>query len=104
MERIAFKMTLHPGQADEYKRRHDEIWPELAALLKQSGISDYSIFLDPGSNTLFATLMRGPGHRMDDLPKHPVMRRWWDYMKDIMAYNADGTPAVVPLVPMFHLD
>ena len=103
MQRIAFKMTLFPGHAEEYKRRHDEIWPELAALLKESGISDYSIFLDPATNTLFATLVRATDHRMDDLPKHPVMRRWWDYMRDIMTYDADGTPAVAPLVPMFHL-
>lgn len=104
MERIAFKMTLFPGHADEYRRRHDEIWPELAALLKQSGISDYSIFLDPSTNTLFATLVRSHGHRMEALPNHPVMRRWWDYMKDIMAYKDDGTPAVELLAPMFHLD
>ena len=40
MEKIAFKMRLNPGQKEEYKRRHDEIWPELIALLKEAGISD----------------------------------------------------------------
>ena len=97
MEQIAFKMKLFPGQAAEYKRRHDEIWPELTALLRESGASDYSIFLDPETNILFAVLRRADGHSMDDLPKHPVMRRWWDYMKDIMAYAPDGTPATWPL-------
>ena len=104
MERIAFKMKLFPGKAEEYRRRHDALWPELAALLRESGISDYSIFLDPETDILFATLIRAQDHSMDDLPKHPVMRRWWDYMKDIMAYNADGTPAVVPLATMFQFD
>lgn len=104
MEQIAFKMRLNAGQAKEYKRRHDEIWPELSALLRQSGVSDYSIFLDPETNTLFAVLRRTPDHRMDSLPKETVMRRWWDYMKDIMAYNSDGTPQVTPLEPMFHMD
>jgi L-rhamnose mutarotase len=46
MKRVAFKMQLHQGQVEEYKRRHDEIWPELVELLKSIGIEDYSIFLD----------------------------------------------------------
>jgi len=104
MERIAFTMTLFPGQAEEYRRRHEAIWPELAALLKKSGISDYSIFLDPRTNTLFATLVRSADHHMDVLAGHPVMRRWWDHMKDIMAHDDNGTPIVAPLEPMFHLD
>ena len=104
MGRIAFKMKLNPGQAEEYRRRHDAIWPELTSLLRGSGISDYSIFLDSDTDILFATLLRADDHRMDDLPKHPVMRRWWDHMKDIMATNRDGSPAVAPLAPMFHLD
>ena len=40
---------------------------------------------------------------MDDLPAHPVMRRWWAHMADIMATQPDGAPVAVPLVPMFHL-
>jgi len=52
--RVAFKMTLKEGFAEEYKKRHDEIWPELSILLKTSGIYDYSIFLDEETNTLFA--------------------------------------------------
>jgi L-rhamnose mutarotase len=46
MQRHAFKMKLKPGVAAEYKKRHDEIWPELAAELRAAGVSDYSIFLD----------------------------------------------------------
>ena len=104
MERIAFTMRLHPGRADEYRRRHDAIWPELVALLKGAGISDYSIFLDEPSGTLFAVLRRTDGHRMDALPAEAVMRRWWAHMGDIMATNPDGSPVATPLVPMFHLD
>ncbi len=103
MERFAFKMHLHPGMVDEYRRRHDEIWPELASLLKEVGISDYSIWLDEDTNTLFAILKRPADHRMADLPASPVMRRWWDYMKDIMASEPDGTPVSKPLTEMFHL-
>lgn len=103
MEQIAFTMRLFPGQIAEYKRRHDEIWPELAALLHDTGIRDYSIFLDEQSLTLFAVLRRTEGHTMADLPNHPVMRRWWAYMGDIMAANPDGSPVTAPLTPMFHL-
>jgi L-rhamnose mutarotase len=103
MERIAFKMLLKPGNAEEYCRRHDAIWPELVALLKAAGISDYSIWFDPETNTLFATLIRSTDHGIDRLPAEPVMRRWWEYMGDIMATNPDGSPVTRPLAPMFHL-
>jgi L-rhamnose mutarotase len=104
MPRHAFKMFLHPGQRDEYKRRHDAIWPELKALLKGAGVSNYSIHLDPDTNTLFGYLERPEGHAMDDLPGHPVMRRWWDHMRDIMAANPDGSPVSAPLSEMFYLE
>jgi L-rhamnose mutarotase len=102
-ERIAFTMSLKPGYADEYRRRHDALWPELEALLKSSGIADYSIWLDPATNVLFATLTRAPDHAMESLPDHPVMRRWWAHLRDIMRVNDDGSPVVTPLIRMFHL-
>jgi L-rhamnose mutarotase len=104
MEQIAFKMFLHPGQADEYRRRHDAIWPELATLLRNAGIRDYSIFLDPGTNILFAVLRRADDHASDDLSRQEIMQRWWRHMADIMETNADGSPRQASLVPMFHLD
>ena len=103
MEQIAFRMQLNPGQAAEYERRHDAIWPELAALLKQAGISDYSIFLDEADGSLFAVLRRERDHRMDVLPEQDVMRRWWAYMADIMATEPDGSPLALPLRRVFHL-
>jgi len=103
-EKLAFRMFLNPGCEAEYKLRHDRIWPELASLLKDSGVSDYSIYLDEPRGVLFAVLLRAPGHTMDALPQHPVMRRWWQHMKDIMASNVDGSPVVEPLPCVFHLD
>ena len=103
MERYAFKMFLNPGCAAEYRRRHDAIWPELAGLLRESGIANYSIHLDEETSILFAYLERRADHAMEGLPAHPVMRRWWDHMKDIMRANPDGAPVVVPLIEMFHL-
>ena len=104
MEQIAFRMMLNPGQAKEYRRRHDEIWPDLVRLLHEAGVSDYSIFLDPETNALFAVLRRTDQHAMDALPHHEVMQRWWAFMGDIMATNPDASPGVVPLQPVFHLD
>ena len=104
METIAFRMVLNPGQRAEYERRHDEIWPELSALLKSAGVSDYSIWLDEETNHLFGILKRPRDHGMDDLPKEAVMRKWWDYMADIMAVEADNTPVQMPLVRVFHME
>ena len=55
MKRVSFKMKLKPGMKDEYKKRHDEIWPELVTLLKESGVFDYSIFFDEETHIRFAT-------------------------------------------------
>ncbi len=97
-------MHLNPGTEAEYKRRHDAIWPELSALLKDAGVSDYSIHLDRESNALFAVLWRTDDHTMDDLPSHPVMQRWWAHMADIMAVKPDNEPIAVPLVTVFHME
>ena len=103
MEKYAFKMRLNPGMRDEYIRRHDAIWPELVALLKEAGISDYSIHLDEDGNTLFGVLWRRDDHGMNDLPLHPVMRRWWAYMSDIMETQPDNKPVVTELTTVFHM-
>jgi L-rhamnose mutarotase len=103
MEKYAFRMQLNPGMADEYRRRHDALWPELAALLHQAGIRDYSIHLDPDTGTLFGVLWRPDDHGMDALPAHPVMQAWWAHMADIMETGPDNAPVAVPLVPVFHL-
>ncbi|MGX1496244.1 L-rhamnose mutarotase [Labrenzia sp. MBR-25] len=104
MEKYAFKMQLNPGKEAEYRKRHDEIWPDLVVLLKEAGIRDYSIHLDPETNILFGVLWREDGHRMDDLPNHPVMRKWWAHMADVMATKPDNEPVATPLTTVFHMD
>ena len=104
MEKVAFRMTLNPGCEAEYKKRHDEIWPELVSLLKQAGISDYSIHLDRETRALFGVLWRLKDHKMDALPLEPVMQKWWAYMADIMEAKADNEPVAVPLETVFHMD
>ena len=103
MEKYAFKMRLTPGCRDEYRKRHDEIWPDLVALLKDAGISDYSIHLDEETNILFGVLWRRDDHGMADLPATEVMQRWWAHMADIMETQPDNKPVVTELVTVFHM-
>lgn len=103
MSQIALKMQLKPGFEQEYRRRHDAIWPELAELLVAAGVTDYWIFLDEETGILFATHRLADGHTADALPEHPVVKRWWASMVELMEVNADNSPVCVPLKPMFHL-
>ncbi len=103
MQRVAFKMKLFKGCEAEYKKRHDILWPELEVLLKQTGIKDYSIFLDEQTNYLFGYLIIDDTTKLDELPKQPVMQKWWTYMKDIMETNDDNSPVNIPLKEVFYL-
>lgn len=104
MERVAFTMKLKPGYAEEYKKRHDAIWPELEEVLSEAGVYDYSIFLDEETLTLFAVQKRADGYREDEVASNPVVRKWWDYMADIMETNPDNSPVTTPLREVFHLE
>src|SRR3954452_24370248 len=103
MQRVAFKMKLFKGKEDQYKKRHNEIWTELKDLLKQTGIRDYSIFLDEETNDLFAYLTIDDAKKLDALPDEPIMKKWWNYMKDIMETNEDDSPVTIPLKEVFYL-
>jgi L-rhamnose mutarotase len=103
MQRIAFKMKLFKGKEAEYKKRHDEIWPELKSLLKSTGIEEYSIFLDEETNILFGVLRVEDAMKLDELPTHPVMKKWWNHMKDIMETNEDNSPVSIRLKEVFYL-
>jgi L-rhamnose mutarotase len=101
--RFAFTMKLFVGQEAEYRRRHDALWAELRELLKGTGIRDYSIFLDPNTHTLFGVLTTDDPAALDALPQHPVMKKWWAYMADLMETNPDQSPVQVPLTEVFYL-
>lgn len=103
MKQVAFKMKLLPGNEAEYLHRHQEIWPKLAKLLKENGISDYSIFLDPETLHLFAVQTLAEEFDEQKLKADPIMKEWWDYMKDLMETNADYSPKTFPLKQVFYL-
>ena len=104
MIRNAFKMKLKPGFEAEYKKWHDEIWPELSVELKEAGISDYSIFLDEETLTLFAVQKLSDNNTSAKLPDNPIVRKWWDYMSDIMECNSDNSPVAKTLKEVFHAE
>jgi L-rhamnose mutarotase len=96
-------MKLFPGKVAEYQKRHDAIWPELSALLKTTGISEYSIFLEPVSRDLFGVLTIDDPAKLNELPHHPVMKKWWSHMRDIMETNEDHSPVNIPMKEVFYL-
>ncbi len=104
MIRKAFKMYLNEGQKAAYKKRHDEIWPELRKLLKDAGISEYSIFLDEETNTLFAFHKVSGTSGSQDLGQEETQQKWWAFMSDIMKTNPDKSPVCIPLEEVFYME
>lgn len=104
MQRFGFKMKLKPGYATEYARRHSQLWPEMKQLLKKQGISNYSIFFDEETNTLFAYQEIDGDGSSQDLGNIPIVQKWWDYMSDIMEVNPDNSPISRPIRQVFFLE
>jgi len=104
MKRVAFKMKLKAGYEEEYKKRHNEIWSVLKEELSRAGIYDYSIFLDKETLTLFAVQKLKDNNTVEELHSKKVMKRWWNYMKDIMETNLDNSPVTASMEEVFHMD
>ena len=102
--KIAFKMRLKPGCAAEYRARHAAIWPELRQLLRDNGVSDYTIFLDEETNILFGVQQQSGLQSSQDLGSLEIVQRWWAFMADIMETNPDNSPVTIPLLEVFHMD
>ncbi len=103
MIRKAFIMTVRPGREAEYQRRHSPIWPELEAVLKDHGVTSYSIFLDPASRQLFAYAEIEDEARWQSIAQTEVCRRWWTSMRELMPTNPDHSPVAVELKEVFHI-
>jgi L-rhamnose mutarotase len=104
MTRQAFTMKLKPGFAAEYKKRHDELWPDMAKALHEAGVSDFSIFLDEQTMTLFAIRKVADMQKLAAAAKLPIVRKWWDYMAPLMEVHPDHAPKEWPLKEVFHID
>ena len=104
MKRNAFAMRLRPGCEAEYKKRHDEIWPELKAELRKAGVSNYSIYHDPKTGSLFAFQYLAEDATDSELAQKDIVKKWWHMMKDLMETNPDESPVSDALQEMFHMD
>ena len=103
MIRKSFVMAVYPGCEAEYQRRHDPIWPELERVLKCHGAHNYSIFLHPATNQLFAYVEVEDENRWSAIAGTPECQRWWAHMRDLMPCNPDGSPKEEGLTEVFHL-
>jgi L-rhamnose mutarotase len=104
MKRFGFKMKMKPGCREEYIKRHNAIWPELKEMIKNGGVSDYSIFLDEETNILFGVQKVSGEESSQDMGVNPIVAKWWDYMKDIMETNPDNSPVTIPLEEVFYME
>ncbi|MGX7303067.1 L-rhamnose mutarotase [Enterococcus columbae] len=104
MMKQAFKMHLYPNLVEEYKKRHDCLWPEMVELLKQHGVKSYSIFWDKETNDLFAYLEIENEALWNKVALTEINQKWWRYMQDIMETNEDCSPVSIPLRPVFDLN
>lgn len=104
MIRKAFVMSVHAGREAEYARRHQPIWPELAAVLKAHGVHNYSIFLHPQTRQLFGYIEVEDEARWAAIAGTPECRRWWTHMADVMPANPDHSPVALEIGEVFHLD
>jgi L-rhamnose mutarotase len=104
MIRKAFVMQVNAGAEAEYARRHNPIWPELESVLKQHGVTSYSIFLLPETRQLFAYAEIEDESRWNAIAATPVCQRWWAHMKDVMPSNPDHSPQAAELREVFHIE
>jgi len=97
-------MAVNPDAHDEYKRRHDSIWNDLEEVLKQHGVHNYSIFLEPKMSRLFAYVEIESEELWMQIAETDACRRWWAFMTDVMPTNKDHSPITTDLNEVFHLD
>jgi L-rhamnose mutarotase len=104
MIRKAFRMSVHPGREEEYRRRHNPIWDELRDVLLRHGVRSYSIFLDPATQDLFAYAEIESEERWQAIAQTEACRGWWRSMKELMPANPDDSPVSTDLKEVFHLE
>lgn len=104
MIRKAFMMPVNHDAHEEYEHRHNPIWEDLQTVLKNHGVSNYSIFLEKETNWLFGYAEIESEEEWARIAETEECRRWWAFMKDVMPTNADDSPVSTDLKEVFHLD
>ena len=83
MERYAFKLLIRDGMIEEYKRRHDAIWPEMTAMLNEAGIHNYTIW-NVGNELFGYYECDSVDHAARVQRESPIVEKWGEYMADVM--------------------
>ncbi len=99
-----FKMKLYEGMQDEYEKRHNELWPEMADMIHEYGGKNYTIFWDKETNILFGYIEVEDEEKWAKSADTAINRKWWDFMAPVMETNPDNSPVCVDLKNVFHLD
>ncbi len=101
MERFAWKARLLPGKQNEYIRRHDEIWPEMTAVLNEAGIRNYTIWTT-GEELFGYYECDSVEYAAKVQAASPVVDKWNEYMKEVMVMEIDpATGTAVQLKQVF---
>lgn len=104
MIRKIFKMKLYPGMKEEYRKRHNALWPEMIDMIHEYGGKNYTIALDEETDTLFAIIEIEDEAKWSGSADTVINRKWWDFMADLMGTNPDNSPVCIDLEELFHLD
>ena len=104
MERYAWRASVKPGKQAEYLERHNQIWPQMKAVLKEAGIVNYSIWLADGEVFGYYECEKGAAYAAKVQSESPVVDRWDEYMKDVMEMKKDEKTGAHPLLQeVFYL-
>lgn len=104
MERYAWRASVKPGKQAEYIERHNQIWPQMKAVLKEAGIVNYSIWLADGEVFGYYECEKGAAYAAKVQSESPVVDRWNEYMEDVMEMKKDEKTGAQPLLQeVFYL-
>ena len=96
MEKYAWRARIVEGAAEEYKRRHSEIWPEMLEVLKEAGIVNYTIWLSGNELFGYYECEKGIEYAAKVQAESPTVKKWDEYMKDILIMEKDPVTGAQP--------
>src|SRR5436190_4168640 len=103
MERLCFTFEIRPGTEDEYKRRHDEIWPELVEAIKDAGFANYSLFRRGTKIVAYAECEPDGATAFAKLAPTEVNGRWAKWFEDVIVSLTDENGQLYLLEEVWHL-
>lgn len=104
MERLCFTFEIRPGMEAEYKRRHDEIWPELVAAIKDAGFANYSLFRRETQVVAYVECLPDVATAFAKLGPTEVNARWAKWFEDVIVSLTDDNGELYRLEEVWHLD